>query len=463
MSRGQSTAALAVCLLWPRLAIAAGAPGPDAFGYTVASTTNFGFLPITAGSTRALWFDDDAAVTNANIGFTFNFYGSNYTTVSFNVNGLMTFGGASIAYSNVNLTTTSPPNNLPSIAVLWDDWETQSTGTDGVYYKTTGTAGSRQFIVQWNKLEAVNGDGTNKVTFEARLFEGSNRILFSYFDTAISDKTTLPPDAARSGVGATVGIRDLGGQTNNRNLQWSYDQAVITNSLNLLFTPPNHAPVITAALISSSAPSTTNALLAVVSSASDPDGDPISYTYQWQQSADNAAFGNLTAQTAGALAAVWTIAGDYYRVIITPHDGHTNGAPFTTASVRVAADADGNELNDDWELANFGHIGVDATADPDGDGQNNLAEFLADADPNNASSTFRITSIAPEGDNINITWATVGGKTNVVQINNSLATNYFDLSGPIAVSGSGNTTTNFLDVGGVTNTPAGFYRIRLVP
>ena len=29
--------------------------------------------------------------------------------------------------------------------------------------------------------------GTNTVTFEARLFESSNRILLSYFDTAIAD------------------------------------------------------------------------------------------------------------------------------------------------------------------------------------------------------------------------------------------------------------------------------------
>ena len=109
MSRGQFTAALAACLLCPGLATAAVAPGPDAFGYTVASTTNFSFLQITSGSTtRVLRLADDAAVTNVNLGFTFNFYGSDYTTVSINVNGLMTFGGASIAWSNVDLTATSP-------------------------------------------------------------------------------------------------------------------------------------------------------------------------------------------------------------------------------------------------------------------------------------------------------------------------------------------------------------------
>ena len=273
MSRGQFTTVLAACLLWPGLALAAIAPGPDAFGYTVASTANFSFLQITSGSTRVLRLVDDAAATNINIGFTFNFYGSDYTTVSIDVNGLMTFGGASIAYANVNLMTTSPTDNLPSIAVLWDDWETLPVGTDGVYYRTTGTTGSRQFIVQWNKLEAVNGDGTNKVTFEARLFEGSNRILLSYFDTAISDETTLPPDAARSGVGATVGIRDINGQANNRNLQWSYNQAVITNGLNLLFAPPNRSPLANndSATTAENTPVTIN----VLANDSDPAGNPL--------------------------------------------------------------------------------------------------------------------------------------------------------------------------------------------
>src|SRR6185295_4817956 len=133
MTRGQFMAALAACLLWPGLAIAAIAPGPDAFGYTVASTTDFSFLQIISGSTRVLRLVDDAAATNINIGFTFNFYGSDYTTVSINVNGLMTFGGASIAYANVNFTTTSTTDNQPSIAVLWDDWQTLPVGTDGIY------------------------------------------------------------------------------------------------------------------------------------------------------------------------------------------------------------------------------------------------------------------------------------------------------------------------------------------
>jgi hypothetical protein len=407
-----------------------------------------------------LWFNDDAAVTNANLGFSFNFYGSTYSNVSFNSNGLMTFGGASIAFSNVNLTTTSPADNLPSIAVLWDDWETQSPGSDGVYYKTTGTASNRQFIVQWNKVIPVNGSGTNAVTFEARLFEGSNRILLSYLQVTVVETN---PVASR-GVGATVGIRDVSGQSNNRNLQWSYNQAVITNGLNLLFTPPNLAPVINAAAITPSAPTTTNTLLAVVTSATDPNGDPISYAYQWQQSANNTTFINLTGQTAGSLTAVWTIAGDYYRVIITPNDGKTNGAPFTTASVPVAADADGNGINDDWEVQYFGHIGVNPSADADGDGLSNLRESLAGTFPTNAASTFAITAIKQDANNLRITWTTATGKTNTLErtfgSTGSFTNNFTAI---FTVTNTVDTVTNYFDPNAATNAPARYYRIRLVP
>jgi len=211
------------------------APGPDAFGYSVAATTAFSFTNITDGN-HVLYFSDDEAIT-VDVGFSFNFYGANYSTVSFNPNGLITFGGESTDFNNVNLATTvAPSNNLPAIAVLWDDWETEAFGADGLYYKTVGAVGSRQFIVQWNNVMPVNGPGTNTVTFQARLFEGSNQILLSYLDVVVSDDPSYG-----NGAFATVGIRDTNGQTNNRNLLWSYNQAVITNGENRMLLPASAA------------------------------------------------------------------------------------------------------------------------------------------------------------------------------------------------------------------------------
>jgi len=234
-------------MIGPLLARAASPPGPDAFGYTVLPITNFSFVQITnvlQGSQRVLWFDDDTAFTVANIGFPFRFYGTNYSSVSFNVNGLLTFGGPSQDPANINLTSASPTNNQPCIAVLWDDWETLYYGNeDAVYYRTTGTVGSRQFIVQWNKVDPIYGPGIDPVIFQVRLFEGSGRILFSYLDAVVSDDAIIP--IASLGAGATVGIRDTSGQSTGRNLQWSFNQPIITNGLNLLFLPTNRVPVAT--------------------------------------------------------------------------------------------------------------------------------------------------------------------------------------------------------------------------
>jgi hypothetical protein len=43
------------------------------------------------------------------------------------------------------------------------------------------------------------------------------------------------------------------------------------------------------------------------------------------------------------------------------------------------------------------------------------------------------------------------------------ATNFIDLSGLFLINGSGDTATNYVDLGGATNWPARFYRSRLVP
>lgn len=111
---------------------------------------------------------------------------------------------------------------------------------------------------------------------------------------------------------------------------------------------------------------------------------------------------------------------------------------------------------------------ADAAADPDGDGQNNQAEFLSGTDPTNNLSGLRIVSTATENDDVRITWTTAGGSTNVVQattgdLDGGYATNFADISGPIVIPGSGDTLTNYVDIGGATNLPSRFYRIRLQP
>ena len=124
-----------------------------------------------------------------------------------------------------------------------------------------------------------------------------------------------------------------------------------------------------------------------------------------------------------------------------------------------------------WQVQYFGSTtnpAAAANADPDGDGQNNLAEFLTGTNPTNSLSGFRITSVTTQGGDVLVNWTTAGGHTNVVQAtaglpDGSYSNNFLDLSPFIIIPGSGDATTNYLDSGGATNVPSRYYRIRVQP
>ena len=125
-----------------------------------------------------------------------------------------------------------------------------------------------------------------------------------------------------------------------------------------------------------------------------------------------------------------------------------------------------------WQIQYFGsatNAAGAANADPDGDGQNNLAEFLAGTDPTNSASCFCITSVRTATGDVVVAWATGMGRTNLVQSSiglpdGSYPTNFADASPWIILpTGSGDMTTNYLDHGAATNAPARYYRVRLVP
>ncbi|HEY5298294.1 MAG TPA: S8 family serine peptidase [Verrucomicrobiae bacterium] len=100
----------------------------------------------------------------------------------------------------------------------------------------------------------------------------------------------------------------------------------------------------------------------------------------------------------------------------------TNADPIVALKGKVATgarldlarivDTDGNGLPDWWELEYFGHLtGTDATADPDHDGENNLAEFLAGTNPTNSLSALSLnTPTLPSGNTFTLQWPSVAGR-----------------------------------------------------
>jgi len=119
-----------------------------------------------------------------------------------------------------------------------------------------------------------------------------------------------------------------------------------------------------------------------------------------------------------------------------------------------------------WQIYYFGSTNAPSAnpgADPDADGQNNWAEFLAGTDPTNSSWSFRITGIATEGSDVRVTWLVGAGKTNALQMASGDAglsggfTNLFTVTNTTAGA------NNYLDIGALTNSSARYYRVRLMP
>ncbi|MEP7371811.1 MAG: T9SS type A sorting domain-containing protein [Chitinophagaceae bacterium] len=141
-------------------------------GYSFSTST--GNALETGGFTNLLGtsLDDDvSAVTN--IGFTFNYGGTDYTDFSATSNGLLTFGAPAVYdYNNYTSDLTGP-----YLAPYWDDNYTDVDGN--VQYLLSGTPGSRKLVVEYN-LSFLGNTGTADKHFQIWLFETTNNIMFVY-------------------------------------------------------------------------------------------------------------------------------------------------------------------------------------------------------------------------------------------------------------------------------------------
>lgn len=106
---------------------------------------------------------DDGSI-NVNLSSVFgasglNLYGTAYTSVFINTNGLLTFGSAEPAYTSAALTTLGQP----SIAPFWTDIDISKGGE--IYWDLDPASG--KFIITWLNVAPYSGSGTN--SFQAVL------------------------------------------------------------------------------------------------------------------------------------------------------------------------------------------------------------------------------------------------------------------------------------------------------
>ncbi len=97
----------------------------------------------------------------------------------------------------------------------------------------------------------------------------------------------------------------------------------------------NQPPAITAATVTPNATAYSDQTLLINSiSASDPEGDAISYSYQWEDSNDSVTFTSINGATASSLG-LTNESGKLVRCKIIPTAAAANGAPFYTSVVAI--------------------------------------------------------------------------------------------------------------------------------
>ena len=211
-------------------------------------------------------------------------------------------------------------------------------------------------------------------------------------------------------------------------------------------------------------------------SGSDPEGAPLTF-----QIVDSPTNGLISAFSSAAGTFTYTPAHAFVgldSLTFRVSDGlffSTNGTVRFNVRQRVDTDQDG--IPDYWEMANSLNStnASDAAMDPDHDGRSNFQEYVANTDPQQSNSIFRIVSAmrSSTGQNV-ITWTSTGGTRYRVQFLDRTAAqgwNFVDVPRSVGVemdshaSASPNTMT-FVDDFSLTAAPAPgtsrYYRIRIV-
>jgi hypothetical protein len=136
-------------------------------GAAVVTPTSMGFTPL-----------DDGGWGGIPLGFTFNFFGTPYTTCNVGTNGIVTFGTYNAGHMGdflfPSLPSASEPN--PMVAVLaTDQIGNTNSGLNGtIRYRTLGFPGNRVFVVSWEGWRIFNG--TNTSTYQVQFYEATGNI-----------------------------------------------------------------------------------------------------------------------------------------------------------------------------------------------------------------------------------------------------------------------------------------------
>lgn len=283
----------------------------SAQNYTFTSSAGNVIVP---GVTLVPGSQADDVTTSVAIPFPYTAYGTVYNSVNVGTNGNLQFTTTNTAFTNV-----CP---LPAAAMgvsffpHWDDLILTNAG-EGIFTSTSGVAPNRIFNIEWRARRFAF---TNPVNFEARFFEGQQRVDFIY--GAIDN----------NGASASIGVQSF---PTALQTTFSCNTASLSSGLGISFTlGTNCSGVPTSGTISGSGTACVGSTINLALSGSST-GNGISY--QWKSSATpGGPYTNILGATNLAYTFTATGGTTYYIVTTTCANG---GASANTPEVSVGIGA----------------------------------------------------------------------------------------------------------------------------
>lgn len=118
---------------------------------------------------------DDSQSGALPIGFTFCFFGNNYTNFYIGSNGWIAFAPTATTFTSAPIPSTAATIPKNCIMGPWQDWHPGIAGGPYINYQTLGTAPNRRLVVSWNNCPMFSCT-TTLGTFQIVIYETSNII-----------------------------------------------------------------------------------------------------------------------------------------------------------------------------------------------------------------------------------------------------------------------------------------------
>lgn len=180
--------------------------------FTTASAHASTIVPSFNGNT--LPANDDGSTSAVNLGFNFNFYGTNYTQTYVNNNGNITFGSSLPTYTP---TAINGATARPIIAPFFADVDTRGAGSGLVSYGTGSFGGHTAFGVNYPNVGYYSASTDRLNNFQLLLVDrsdlglGDADIYFNYGSIQFETGTASGGHDGLGGISARAGYSNGSG------------------------------------------------------------------------------------------------------------------------------------------------------------------------------------------------------------------------------------------------------------